>query len=275
MLHKKPYFISNKKKKQSQVGINETDKQALFINKTKNSVVPKNLLSKENYFSLLKKLNITCHINERLLAQALIHKSSNLNRRYKFLSNNERLEYLGDAVLKLSICKWLYQNYPYFNPGTMTQIQAYVVSDANLAKVAGALDISQFIILGPTEKATGGQFKLSILACTLEAIIGAVFLSTNFEYTKDIIINLMSFSLKEAIAGKAIEENYKANLQELLQARYHCLPEYEILEEHGPPHAPCFICGVKGKGKFIGIGKGTSKKQSEQESAKMALNILT
>ena len=267
MVYKKEQTIHKKNVKQG------TIKKEIKINK--NKFVSKTLISKENYISLLKKLNITSPVNEQLLTQALIHKSTSLDRRYRFLSNNERLEYLGDAVLKLFISQWLYQNYPYYHPGTMTQIHAYVASDANLAKIAGELEIGKYIIFGPTEKASGGQFKPSILACVFEAIIGAVLLSTNFETTKEIIINLMKSSLSEAIAGKATEVNYKANLQELVQARYHCLPEYTILEESGPPHSPSFICGVKIERRFVGIGKGNSKKQSEQEAAKMALRMLT
>ena len=213
--------------------------------------------------------------NYKVYKIAFTHKSASIQFDSERYINNERLEYLGDAVLKLFISQWLYQNYPYYHPGTMTQIHAYVASDANLAKIAGELEIGKYIIFGPTEKASGGQFKPSILACVFEAIIGAVFLSTNFETTKEIIINLMKSSLSEAIAGKATEVNYKANLQELVQARYHCLPEYTILEESGPPHSPSFICGVKIERRFVGIGKGNSKKQSEQEAAKMALRMLT
>ena len=244
---------------------------------TKDTITNKNQiksLSQSDYNDILMKFNINFHIDIKLLTQSLTHKSALVDKKEAELLSNERLEYLGDSVLKLIMSQWLYENYPYFNEGDMTKVNGYVVSDYNLAKVAKELDLGKYLIFGKTEISSGGAFKESIIASALEAIIGAIFLSSGFENIKSIIIDLMKPTLIDALAGKATETNYKANLQEISQSRFQCLPQYEIIVREGPCHAPSFVCVVKIDSQVLGIGKGQSKKQAEQESAKMALKIL-
>lgn len=209
------------------------------------------------------------NIDLNLLKTALTHKSTKTDY-YDKVNDNERLEYLGDAVLKLSVSQWLYNNYPDYNEGVMSQTRAYVVSDKTLARVAKKIDLGKYIHLGKKESTSGGKDKESILANSLEALMGAIFISVQFDVVAKMIINLMESELFEAVKGKAEEENAKDLLQKITQAKLKILPEYNSTHLEGPPHKAIFQCILKILDKEY-YGKGNSKKEAEQEAAKFAL----
>ncbi len=219
--------------------------------------------------SVIKDVN---KIDKELIKLALTHKSIKIDSRDS-TPDNERLEYLGDAVLKLSVSRWLFINYPQFDEGVMSQTRAYVVSDKTLARIARKMDLGEYIILGKKEALSGGKDKESILANALEALFGAIYLSVGFEQVAEIIINLTESELREAITGKAEEENAKDWLQKMTQARFKILPEYESSLLEGPPHKATFQSHLKILDKKY-YGKGLSKKEAEQNAAKAALKDL-
>jgi ribonuclease-3 len=226
---------------------------------------------KQSLNLFLESLSIkeTEKINKELIVTALTHKSTKVEAKDE-PADNERLEYLGDAVLKLAVSQWLYNNYPESDEGMMSQIRAYVVSDKTLARVARKFNLGNYIILGKKEHLSGGKNKDSILANSLEALMGAVFISTNFDTAAEMVIKLTEPELKNAIKGKAEEENAKDHLQKITQARFKFLPEYQSSHLEGPPHKAVFQCIVKIQDKEY-YGTGTSKKEAEQNAAKLAL----
>jgi ribonuclease-3 len=220
---------------------------------------------------LLESLAITDSekINKELIITALTHKSTKVESKVES-TDNERLEYLGDAVLKLAVSQWLYNNYPESSEGVMSQTRAYVVSDKTLARIARKINLGNYIILGKKEHVSGGKNKDSILANSLEALMGAVFVSTNYDTAAEMVIKLTETELKNAIKGDAEEENAKDLLQKITQARFKVLPEYHSSHLEGPPHKAVFQCIVKIQDKEY-YGTGSSKKEAEQHAAKLAL----
>lgn len=222
--------------------------------------------------SLLERLGVDQPVDPALVELALTHSSSKVCGERQV--DNERLEYLGDAVLKLAISHWFFTQDPPLPEGQMSKMRAYVVSDANLARVARRYELGRYVQLGSSERTSGGQEKQSTLANTLEALLGALFLSLGFEATAAIALHLLEDTLREAQAGRAEEENYKAALQELTQARYHLLPVYEVIGEDGPAHARQFTCRVQLARQVLGQGTGSTKKAAEQLAAQQALALL-
>lgn len=228
----------------------------------------------ENKASDISELLISLKIEDsnvdlNLLKTALTHKSTKTDY-YDKVNDNERLEYLGDAVLKLSVSQWLYNNYPEYDEGVMSQTRAYVVSDKTLARVAKKINLGKYIHLGKKESTSGGKDKESILANSLEALMGAIFISVQFDVVAKMVISLMENELFEAVKGKAEEENAKDLLQKITQAKFKILPEYNSNHLEGPPHKAVFQCILKVLDKEY-YGKGNSKKEAEQEAAKLAL----
>lgn len=227
----------------------------------------------KNYKKLLKKLKIK-YIDPDILTLAFTHSSVKQEKTNQF--DNDRLEYLGDAVLKLAVSDWLYNTYPDYSEGKMSKIGAYILSDVTLANVARLINLGDYINFSLSEKKSGGKNRTSNLASAMEALIGAVFLSTNYRITADMVIRLMIQELKSAILEKkAEEENYKALLQELTQEQYNCLPEYEIINTDGSDHSGLFKSIVKVRGEILGSGEGRTKKYAQQQAAKSALESLT
>lgn len=220
--------------------------------------------------SIIKDVN---KINKELIKLSLTHKSIRVEGSKVDGLDNERLEYLGDAVLKLSVSQWLYKNYPQFDEGIMSQTRAYVVSDKTLARIARRIYLGDYLILGKKEAISGGNNKDSILANALEALIGAIFLSVGFDKSAEMIIKLTESELIEAIRGKAEEENAKDLLQKITQAKFKILPTYNSSHLEGPPHKATFQCFLTVLDKEY-YGKGSSKKEAEQNAAKLALKDL-
>ncbi len=207
--------------------------------------------------------------NKDLLRQALSHRSYAHERRVK---DNERLEFLGDAVLELIIRNWLYTRYPKSREGELTRLKASLVEEPSLAKVARSVLLNRCLFLGKSELLTGGREKDSILADGLEALVGAIYLDSDFETTKRVVLKIFSCFLESLSPDKI--SDYKTTLQNTLQSSRQILPKYRIIKTIGPDHDKQFEVGVYIQGRLWAIGKGKSRKAAEQMAAKIALKRL-
>lgn len=208
--------------------------------------------------------------NKDLLLQALTHRSY-LNENTKWhLDHNERLEFLGDAVLELIVTEYLYNNYP--NPeGEMTNWRAALVNANILSQITNEFSLNDFILLSRGEAKDTGRARQYILANTIEALIGAIYLDQGYEPSKNFVLR---FVLKElpTIIEKRLYRDSKSLFQEEAQERVGITPTYEVLEEWGPDHARNFKIGVFLEKEMAGAGQGPSKQEAQQEAARDALN---
>jgi len=208
--------------------------------------------------------------NIMLLKTALTHTS------YAYENNvesNEKLEFLGDAILEFVVSEYLYTNYKNLKEGEMTKVRASVVCEKSLYKVAMKHKFNEFLYLGKSEQKTGGNNKPAMLADSVEAVIAAIYSDSNIEEARKFILN----NLKEEIeiATKTVGmKDYKTVLQEKLQEHGSVKIEYNILEESGPDHNKRFTAEVRCEGKFLAKGIGTTKKNAEMEAAKIALENI-
>lgn len=205
-----------------------------------------------------------------LLRLALTHRSVSSDDPAR--NDNERLEFLGDAVLQLVVTDLLYESYPQLAEGQMAKVRAAVVSRDTLAEVARSLDIGRHVELAPSEEATGGREKDSILADTVEAVIGAIYLDGGLDPARRVVLDLWSERVAERSREPGVKD-YKTRLQELV-ARDGGRPVYEV-EGAGPDHDRRFTALVTVDGKEYGTGEGRSKKEAEQEAAARALESLS
>jgi len=223
-------------------------------------------------FSLLeKKLNLKFK-NEDLLIQAFCHRSYlNENPNFQF-ENNERLEFLGDAVLELVVTEYLYKKYPKKAEGELTSWRAALVNAKMLSEIAKELDFNDFLLLSRGESKEMGKARQYILANTFEALIGAIYLDCGYEICKDFIEKKLIIKLPEIIK-KGLFKDAKSLFQEAAQEKTGITPIYRVLEEWGPDHAKHFIVGVFLNKELIAKGEGSSKQEAEIEAAKQALKI--
>ena len=205
-----------------------------------------------------------------LLKLALTHRS--VSSEDPARNDNERLEFLGDAVLQLVVTQILYEEYPHLAEGQMAKVRAAVVSRGPLAEIARLLDVGRHVELAPSEEATGGREKDSILADAVEALIGAVYLDGGLEPARAAITRLWQQRIAERAKEPGIKD-YKTRLQEHTARRGH-RPEYRV-EGSGPDHDRRFYAEVSVEGKVRGSGEGRSKKEAEQEAARQALESLS
>lgn len=208
-----------------------------------------------------------------LLEQALVH-SSYINENPGYTSgHNEKLEFLGDAVLGLFVAEKLYDDYPDADEGEMTRRRAALVSREALARVAKSIRLGDFLYMGRGEESSGGRQKKPNLAGALEAVIAAVYLDRGEDVTRDFIMRILDTELKR-IERKDVIIDYKSRLQEVIQARYQTAPGYQLLAEEGPDHDKTFTVAVMVNGSVMGRGTGKSKKEAETEAARFALENL-
>ena len=206
--------------------------------------------------------------DKQLLVLALTHCSYSVEHNIK---NNQRLEFLGDAVLETVISEYLYFNYPDDDEGKLTRLRASIVSEEPLACAARELEVNSYVMLGAGERATGGQEKPSVLSDTLESIFAAVYLDGGFFAAKEVILN----ALKNTISRASDSSNdCKTALQEYLFRNGNVNIEYKLVSQTGPSHNSVFFSQVYCNGKFLGEGFGSSKKRSEQAAAKQALEKI-
>jgi ribonuclease III len=219
---------------------------------------------------LEKKLGITFK-NKGLLEQALVHRSY-LNENPKHKSDhNERLEFLGDAVLELAVTEYLFEKYP--DPeGVLTAWRSSLVNAQMLAKVASDLDIGDYLLLSRGEAKDTGRARQYILANTLEAIIGSIYLDGGFRKSKQFVKKNILPALPEIIE-KGLWRDAKSRFQEEAQERLGVTPTYEVIKEWGPDHAKKFIVGVFLEKDLVARGEGPSKQEAQQSAAEEALNL--
>ncbi|MCQ2535728.1 MAG: ribonuclease III [Lachnospiraceae bacterium] len=208
--------------------------------------------------------------NKDLLTQALTHSSYANEKKMKALSDNERLEFLGDAVLEVVSSDFLYKEYPDLPEGKLTKLRASLVCEPTLAYCAMQMGLGSYLLLGKGEDATGGRTRKSILSDALEATIGAIYLDGGIELARGYI---MQFILND-IENKQMFSDSKSLLQEKVQASGKELPEYVLVGEFGPDHAKSYEVEVLVDGKSLAKGQGQTKKAAEQEAAYKALLML-
>lgn len=208
-----------------------------------------------------------------LLNQALIHTSFANETKGTSVIHNERLEFLGDAVLDLVISEYLFRQFPNLPEGELTKARAAIVCEATIARRAASLSIGKYLLLGKGELVSGGRERISILADAFEAIIGAIYLDGGFESAKSFVIGQLKDQLALVETGDYVKD-YKTLLQEVVQRNSDSRINYEIIAERGPDHDKTFEIEVLVNSKQLGIGLGKSKKEAEQQAAKQALNEL-
>ena len=211
--------------------------------------------------------------NKNLLKVALTHTSFSHEKKNS-VENNERLEFLGDAVLELVISKHLFTRFSELSEGELTKLRASIVCESSLAKVAREINIGDNIMLGNGEENTGGRERDSILSDALEAIIGAIYIdSDDILQAQNFILSKMGNVIKEK--RQTFEMNdCKTYLQEIIQKDSTEPIKYEIINEEGPAHNKVFTVRITHNNKELGIGKGKSKKDAEQEAAFKAIKLL-
>ena len=207
-------------------------------------------------------------IDEDLFEMALTHTS--FSRENDTNSDYERLEFLGDAVLKLCVSDILYKTYPDYSEGNLSKIRSIIVSDNTLANLVDKYGIEKYIILGKQEEKMGGRNKQSIKACAFEALLGAFYLEGQFLNVENFLKSCLLDLIKE------VDENFdrynsKEVLQEYTQALTKTVPQYNIVKEEGPAHNKTFTVEVVYEGKVIASGEGKSKREAEKQAAYGAL----
>lgn len=221
------------------------------------------------------KRNYINYKDVQLIKSALTHSTYAYENKKEIIDDNERLEFLGDAVLQLTISNVLFHLQPKINEGLMTKYRALVVCEDTLTQVANDLDLGTFLYLGKGEEMTDGRVKPSNLSNALEAIYGAIYLDQGFNYVRDTIINHLQAYIDLAVSGKLVYD-FKSRLLEIIQSTKSTnRVTLEIIAEEGPVHERIFTAAVNLDDQQISIGKGASKKEAEQVAAKFALDILS
>ncbi|MGD0795119.1 MAG: ribonuclease III [Dehalococcoidales bacterium] len=211
--------------------------------------------------------------NPVLLEQALVH-SSYINENPTFaLGHNERLEFLGDAVLDCIVAEKLYQDFPDLNEGEMTKLRAALVRRETLAGSARRINLGEYLLMGKGEEASGGRDKEPNLAGALEAVVAAVYLDRGLAATAELVFRLLDDTWIKVIQ-QGTGTDYKSRLQEVIQYRFQLTPSYRLIAETGPDHAKNFTVEVSAGSRILGKGTGKSKKLAETEAARAALERL-
>lgn len=223
-------------------------------------------MDEESLKKLEARLGIKFRDRARFL-QALTHRSAATE---SGVNSNERLEFLGDAVVGLVISEYLFEKFPGYSEGSLAKSKSYIVSESALADAAQTLGLDEFVRVSSGEAATGGRRRRSILADAFEALIAAVYLDSGIRSARRIIRN----TLKDAISASATEEHrrdYKSALQERTQSKQRLTPIYHIIREDGLDHDKTFLAQAVIGNTVIGEGSGKSKKEAEQAAALDAL----
>lgn len=203
-----------------------------------------------------------------LIKMALIHPSYSQEKSTP--GNNQRLEFLGDAVLNFVVAEYLYKSYRDKPEGDLTKIRAKVVCEKSLSEVARRIGLGQYLLLGKGEEMSGGRKRKSILADAVESVIAAIYLDQGYDNAAKFILSHLGDYIKEASLGDYYD--YKSRLQELVQSKNRENVYYEIINESGPAHAREFVAGVYFQGQLLGTGSGKSKKEAEQKAAESVMS---
>jgi ribonuclease III len=219
---------------------------------------------------LLRRLRLEFH-DSSLLAVALTHRSTVNERPEASLEDNERLEFLGDAVLGAVVAEELYRAFPSVPEGSLTLMRAELVCQAGLARWARHFDLGFHLVLGRGEEQRGGRERDGLLASAFEALIGAVYLDQGYAAVQRLVAELVAEAMPE-LSPSARAQDPKSVLQHRVQARSHSLPSYQVRSVSGPEHQPLFTVEVSAEGGVFGVGAGASKQAAEQEAARQALD---
>lgn len=206
-------------------------------------------------------------VDQGLLAQALTHRSAGV-------PHNERLEFLGDAVVGMIVADALYRRWPKADEGALTRARAELVRESSLAGIARDFDIGASLILGPGEMKSGGHRRDSILSDALEALVGAIYVDAGYDACRDVVLPWFEAAINDTPAGK-VGKDAKTRLQEWLQARQRALPAYTLLSEDGDDHAKVFRVGcMLAEPSLSAEGEGGSRRAAEQVAAQAVLALL-
>jgi len=208
-----------------------------------------------------------------LLEQALVHRSYLNEARAQGLESNERLEFLGDAVLGLVVSQQLCANFPNLDEGDLTRLKTSLIRWETLARAAERLSLGEHLLLGRGEESTGGRQRPSNLARVLEAVIGAAFLDRGLDKTRDLVLHCLAPDIARVETGQ-IALDSKSRLQQLVQSYWHETPIYRTVAASGPDHAKVFTMEVQAAGRTLGRGSGRSKKEAESEAASQAVETI-
>ncbi len=204
--------------------------------------------------------------NPRLLLEALTHKSFNQP------FNNERLEFLGDAVLDLIVGDFLFRRFRNKKEGTLSKMRASLVNEKSLSKIANNIGLGEHLRLSNSESSNGGRLKPSILSSALEALISVIYLESGLQSVKNVFYPIMQKNFE--ISEDSLFKDYKSSLQEFTQGAFGCIPIYELIGEEGPDHNKSFTVRVIINGDVYAQAKGSSKKNAQQEAAKLSLEYI-
>lgn len=221
------------------------------------------------YEDLEKFIKIT-FTDKDLLDHAFIHKSFMNEYHGTDKTDNERLEFLGDAVLELTVTEHLFKTYPKKSEGELTNWRSALVKGKHLAEVADDLKLGNYLYLSKGEEKSGGRKKKYILANTVEALIGAMYLDKGYRVTHDFIHKFILIKL-EGILEEGLHIDAKSHFQELAQDDFDITPEYRLIKEYGPDHSKKFIMGAFLGDKKVAEGEGSSKQKAEESAARQAL----
>ncbi|MDF2963200.1 MAG: Rnc [Paenibacillus sp.] len=224
-----------------------------------------------NLKQLQAALNITFRKPE-LLRQAFTHSSYVNEHRVSNFKDNERLEFLGDAVLELTVSEYLFDTYPERSEGELTKLRASIVCEPSLVNFAEELEFGSYVLLGKGEELTGGRTRPALLADVFESFIGALYLDQGLEVVKTFLRKHLFPNLPNQ--GKLLTVDFKTHLQEYTQQHNMGMLEYKIVDERGPAHEREFVAQVIVNETLLGQGSGRSKKEAEQHAAAQALEAL-
>lgn len=210
--------------------------------------------------------------NVDLLHQAFFHRSY-LNEAKHVHESNERLEFLGDAVLSFLTSEFLYASYPHYPEGTLTNIRSSLVKTTSLSRIAETLYLGELLFLSHGEEDSGGRTNQSLLADTFEALLGAIYLDSGIDKAKQFLSNHLFPNTKEIVEKKTYVD-YKSLLQEIIQEQSRISPTYRVIKSEGPDHAKIFWMEAVAGDKSIATGSGKSKQEAEQKAARTALEKM-
>jgi ribonuclease-3 len=212
--------------------------------------------------------------NRKLLTEALTHRSFYHENPDKSIAHNERLEFLGDSVLGFVIVEYLFSSDKEFTESIMAKIKSYLVKESILSEIADSISLGKYLKLGKGEEATGGRAKKSILADTIEALLGAVYLDGGYKKVKAVVLKLFRKEI-DTLMDSTRFYDFKTELQEKTQLLFGILPEYRVLKQEGEEHEKVFTIEVFIEGKKFGKGSGKSKKEAQTLAAREALSQLS
>lgn len=235
----------------------------------KNGILPEKV--RTQFQVLQDEMNIH-FTNKALIYQAFTHSSYVNEHRRKQFTDNERLEFLGDAVLELSVSKFLFEKFPNMSEGELTKLRASIVCEPSLVVFANELNFGQFVLLGKGEELTGGRERPALLADVFESFVGALYLDQGL----DVVVAFLERVVFPKVEVGAFSHvmDFKSQLQEIIQQSNNGLLHYEIVDEKGPAHNRTFISRVLLNEQELGLGHGKSKKEAEQQAAQSAMVML-